>query len=35
MMVPKCEQFQDAYFCTEEKGCGRHPKLRDIVKKEE
>lgn len=35
MMVPKCEQFQDAYFCTEEKGCGKHPGLRDIVKKEE
>lgn len=35
MMVPKCEQFQDAYFCTEEKGCGKHPKLQDIVKKEE
>lgn len=35
MMVPKCEQFQDAYFCTEERGCGKHPGLRDIVKKEE
>ena len=35
LMVPKCEQFQDAYFCTEERGCGKHPKLRDIVKKEE
>lgn len=35
MMVPKCEQFQDAYFCTEEKGCGKHPKLQDIVKNEE
>lgn len=35
LMVPKCEQFQDAFFCTEEKGCGKHPRLRDIVKKEE
>ena len=35
LMVPKCEQFRDAYFCTEEKGCGKHPRLRDIVKKEE
>lgn len=35
MMVPKCEQFQDAFFCPEEKGCGKHPGLRDIVKKEE
>lgn len=35
LMVPKCEQFQDAYFCTEERGCGKHPRLRDIVKKEE
>lgn len=35
MMVPKCEQFRDVFFCTEEKSCGKHPKLQDIVKKEE
>ena len=35
MMVPKCEQFQDAYFCTEERGCGKHPRLRDTVKRED
>lgn len=35
MMAPKCEQWPEAAFCTEEKGCGKHPKLREIVKKEE
>lgn len=34
MMVPKCEQWPGVQFCTEGKGCGRHPKLQDIVKKE-
>ncbi len=35
MMVPKCEQWPEAAFCTEEKGCGKHPKLADLVKREE
>lgn len=38
--VPKCEQYKfinkNFCFCTEEKGCGRHPNIKDlkIVKNE-
>lgn len=30
-MVPNCEK-QTPAFCTEMKSCGKHPKLKDIVK---
>lgn len=34
MMVPKCEQVEGMPFCTEGKGCGRHPMLKDVYKGE-
>ena len=30
MMVPKCEQYPETPFCSEAKGCGRHPGLHDV-----
>lgn len=29
-LVPKCEIHKEHPFCTEEKSCGRHPKLEDV-----
>jgi thymidylate synthase (FAD) len=28
--VPKCEKYENKYFCTEMKSCGKHPKLSEI-----
>ncbi len=34
LFVPKCEQYKfinkNFCFCTEEKGCGRHPNIKDL-----
>lgn len=30
ILVPKCEKYGDYAFCTEHRGCGRHPYLRDV-----
>lgn len=32
MLVPKCESNPDAYFCTENKCCGKHKPLKEIAK---
>ena len=32
-MVPSCEKHKDYFFCTEHKGCGRHPALKEVFKK--
>lgn len=29
-LVPKCESYAVAPYCTEHNSCGRHPKLKDI-----
>lgn len=29
-LVPKCEIHRELPFCTEQKSCGRHPKLVDV-----
>lgn len=34
MLVPKCEVNQEFPFCTEEKCCGRHKKLKEVYKDE-
>lgn len=31
-LKPKCEIHTDYPFCTENKSCGRHPKLSDVYK---
>lgn len=31
-LVPKCEANAPYYFCTEQKCCGRHPKLKEVYK---
>ena len=33
MMVPKCEVNPSYPFCTERKGCGKHPKLSEVYGK--
>lgn len=30
-MVPACEQHEEIYFCTEHKGCGKHPNIHSIA----
>lgn len=34
MLVPKCEINADYPFCTEEKCCGKHKKLKELIKGE-
>lgn len=31
-MVPQCEKIEGFPFCTENKSCGRHPKLKDVYR---
>lgn len=33
MMVPKCELNKNYPFCTERKGCGKHPPLNEVYGK--
>lgn len=33
MMVPKCELNKNYPFCTERKGCGKHPPLSEVYGK--
>ena len=35
MLVPKCEMYSPYCFCTEQKSCGRHPKLKEVYKTED
>lgn len=29
-LVPQCEAHSECPFCTEEKSCGKHPKLKEV-----
>lgn len=33
-LVPQCERNTDFPYCTESKSCGRHPRLKDVYRKE-
>lgn len=33
-LVPQCERNTDFPYCTEAKSCGRHPRLKDVYRKE-
>ena len=34
MLVPKCEKYIGYPFCTEQKSCGRHKKLKEVYNAE-
>ena len=34
MLVPKCEKYIDYPFCTEQKSCGKHKKLKEVYNAE-